>query len=248
MNQSTTEYQQRLRNHAREVGHSLRRCYVDLFYADEVQRLPQGGRVLDLGGVRKSSMPGRFDIDHFPLDAVCLNILASANPHVIAGGDALPFGPATFDAVICSEVLEHTRDPQAVLAEAWRVMKPKARLLIAVPFLYQIHASPHDFGRYTDFYWRGALESQGFVVERLEKQGLYWSVMLDFIRLPIDRAAGTTRSVIWRKFLRAILRWPMAWARVWAVRTDAKLSVQQHPTLSTFTTGFGIVAYRPAAD
>jgi SAM-dependent methyltransferase len=243
----TAEHQQRLREYAVDTGFSLRRCYVDLFYAEEMKRLADASRVLDLGGVRKKSMPGRFDVASFSLDVVCLNILPSANPHVIATAEALPFGGETFDAVICSEVLEHTRDPRVVLAEASRVLKPGGRLLIAVPFLYQIHASPHDFGRYTDFFWLTVLENLGFVVERLEKQGLYWSVILDFVRLPIDRAASETRSTILRKFLRAVLRWPLAWARVWAVRAEGRATMQQHPTFSNFTTGYGIVAYRNPA-
>lgn len=241
------EHQRRLRDYAINTGFSLRRCYVDIFYADEVKRLTKDSRVLDLGGVRKKNMPGQFDVASFPLDVVCLNILPSANPHVVATAEALPFAAGTFDAVICSEVLEHTRDPRAVLKEVSSVLKPGGRLLIAVPFLYQIHASPHDFGRYTDFFWRIALEDHGFIVERLEKQGLYWSVMLDFVRLPLDRAAAATRSTILRKLLRAVLRWPLAWARVWAVRAERREAMQRHPTFSNFTTGYGIVALRNPA-
>ena len=241
------EHWRRLRKHAVNTGFSLRRCYIDAFYSDEVNRLAKDSRVLDLGGVRKKSMPGQFDVANFSLDVVCLNILPSANPHIIATAERLPFDEGAFDAVICSEVLEHTRDPRVVVAEASRVLKPGGRLLIAVPFLYQIHASPHDFGRYTDFFWRETLEAHGFTVERLEKQGLYWSVMLDFIRLPIDRAAAATRSTLLRKFLRAVLRWPLAWARIWALLAERRAAMQRHPTFSNFTTGYGIVALRNPA-
>lgn len=239
--------QRQLSDYASNTGFSLRRCYVDMFYSDEVKRLDAKSRVLDLGGVRKKSMPGRFDVASFSLDVVYLNILQSANPDVLAAAEALPFKGGIFDVVICSEVLEHTRDPRVVLAEVSRVLRPGGRLLIAVPFLYQIHASPHDFGRYTDFFWRSALENSGFTVERLEKQGLYWSVMLDFLRFPIDHAAATTSSTVLRKFLRAILRWPLAWARVWAVRVEQRTAVQLHPAFSSFTTGYGIVAVRNPA-
>ncbi|MFN3523133.1 MAG: class I SAM-dependent methyltransferase [Phenylobacterium sp.] len=50
-------------------------------------------------------------------------------------GDAyrLPFADATFEAVICSEVLEHLADYPAVLAEIRRVLKPGGRFTPTVP-------------------------------------------------------------------------------------------------------------------
>jgi SAM-dependent methyltransferase len=45
----------------------------------------------------------------------------------------LPFGSGVFDAVICSEVLEHIPDDHGVLQEIRRVMKPGTLLAISVP-------------------------------------------------------------------------------------------------------------------
>jgi SAM-dependent methyltransferase len=46
---------------------------------------------------------------------------------------ALPFADATFDVVVCSEVLEHIHDHRGVLAEIARVLKPGGRFVASVP-------------------------------------------------------------------------------------------------------------------
>lgn len=50
-----------------------------------------------------------------------------------ADGYQLPFGDASFEIVLLIAVLEHTREPQRLLDEARRVLKPGGRVIIVVP-------------------------------------------------------------------------------------------------------------------
>ena len=52
---------------------------------------------------------------------------------VRGSGLALPFDDATFNKVICAEVLEHVPDYEQVLREIQRVLKPGGVLAISVP-------------------------------------------------------------------------------------------------------------------
>ena len=46
----------------------------------------------------------------------------------------LPFAAECFDAVVLSEVAEHLEDIDAALAEARRVLRPRGRLVVSVPY------------------------------------------------------------------------------------------------------------------
>lgn len=50
-----------------------------------------------------------------------------------AAAEDLPFQDGAFDVVICTEVLEHTKDPGRVMAELLRVAGSRGRVLVSVP-------------------------------------------------------------------------------------------------------------------
>jgi SAM-dependent methyltransferase len=51
----------------------------------------------------------------------------------INDASVLPFENASFDVVVCSEVLEHLLAPQLAVAEAFRVLRCGGRLIVTVP-------------------------------------------------------------------------------------------------------------------
>jgi SAM-dependent methyltransferase len=61
----------------------------------------------------------------------------------VAAAEDLPFGDRTFDLVTCLDVIEHTPDDRATLAELLRVTRPGGVLVATVP-AYQSLFSAHD--------------------------------------------------------------------------------------------------------
>jgi len=49
-------------------------------------------------------------------------------------GENLPFEPNTFDIIICREVLEHVSNPELILKEIYRVLKPNSYLCLTIPY------------------------------------------------------------------------------------------------------------------
>ena len=54
---------------------------------------------------------------------------------VDASRDALPFDPESFDLILCSEVIEHLYNPDFVVDEFKRVLRPSGKIIITTPNL-----------------------------------------------------------------------------------------------------------------
>jgi SAM-dependent methyltransferase len=70
-------------------------------------------------------------------------------------GDALemPFSDASYDVVICTEMLEHCADPVGAVREMHRVLRPGGTVLVTSPFLWPWHGRDDEETSYPD-YWR----------------------------------------------------------------------------------------------
>jgi SAM-dependent methyltransferase len=86
----------------------------------------------------------------------------------------LPFRHNAFDAVVCTQVLEHVPEPLQVLRESFRVLKAGGRLFLSAPQSWHQHQKPYDYYRYTSFGLRYLLERAGFTVESIQNMGGYF--------------------------------------------------------------------------
>jgi SAM-dependent methyltransferase len=74
----------------------------------------------------------------------------------------LPLAEDAVDTVVLSNTLEHLPEPELVLSECRRVLKPGGAVLIVVPFLIRVHQTPHDFLRYTRYMIEYMLAKTGY--------------------------------------------------------------------------------------
>jgi SAM-dependent methyltransferase len=102
------------------------------------------GRTLDLG-----AQTGPYAA-HFPR-RVALDLRPGPGVHVVGDAQALGFADASFDTVLCTEMLEHVPEPQRAIDEMRRVLRPGGLLLLTTRFLFPIHDAPHDYFRYTKY-------------------------------------------------------------------------------------------------
>jgi SAM-dependent methyltransferase len=57
---------------------------------------------------------------------------------------------SSFDLVVCTEVLEHTLQPFAAVAELRRLLRPGGHIFVSVPFNLRIHGPLPDCWRFTE--------------------------------------------------------------------------------------------------
>lgn len=77
-------------------------------------------------------------------------------------GKHLPFDDGVFDAVVSFEVFEHVFNLEDILSEVRRVTKPSGKLFFTIPFVWDEHEIPYDFGRYTSFGISDILKRNGY--------------------------------------------------------------------------------------
>lgn len=95
-------------------------------------------------------------------------------------GKTIPFANATFDSILCTEVLEHVFNIDVVLQEFNRVLKMNGKALITTPFMWEEHEMPYDFARYTTPALLFLYQKNGFKISNNFKTGNYIEVIFQF--------------------------------------------------------------------
>jgi SAM-dependent methyltransferase len=133
---------------------------------------------------------------------VALEYDSSIKPDYTWNGINMPFGDNSFDSSMATEVLEHCPEPEVVLKEILRVLKPGGVLFFTVPFLWNLHEVPHDEYRYTPFSMKRHLENSGFIEIDIKATGGWHLAMAQMLGLWVKRSSLSKRK---RKLLILIL-------------------------------------------
>ena len=80
---------------------------------------------------------------------VNLDLFAMPGVDVAADAARLPFPDAIFQRVECDAVLEHVPDPNRIMCEIERVLRPGGYAHIVTPFCHPFHEYPKDYRRFT---------------------------------------------------------------------------------------------------
>jgi SAM-dependent methyltransferase len=143
--------------------------------AEEIHRERGAYRLLDVGCGVKPYAPwfAPYVSEHVGVD-----IPGNPNAELEGKIEAIPVEDASFDAVLCTQVLEHCDDPAQAVRELRRVLKPGGRVLLSTHGVMVYHPAPHDLWRWTH---------EG--LERLFLTNASWATV------SVRPAAGTTATL-----------------------------------------------------
>jgi SAM-dependent methyltransferase len=132
-------------------------------------------RVLDVGCGPKPYYPF---FAHISSEYIGVDVVENPAAELLGSVEALPVEDASFDVVLCTQVLEHCDDPAQAVRELRRVTAPGGRVLASTHGVQVYHPSPVDYWRWTHEGLRRLFEQHG-----------------DWSSLTVEPAAGTASAL-----------------------------------------------------
>lgn len=185
----------------------------DRWVTEQAGILPAGTKILDVGA---GSCPYRHLFAHCDYRTQDVALLRGEQLRhggygqidYVGDATAIPAPDAEFDALLCTEMLEHHPEPIRVVHEFGRILKPGGVLLLTAPLGSGIHQEPyHFYGGYTPYWYERFLNEAGFIDIRVEpNEGffrLFGQESLRYVQM----------SAPWRIPANILVR--MIWVPVW---------------------------------
>ncbi|AUS04139.1 class I SAM-dependent methyltransferase [Pseudotamlana carrageenivorans] len=137
-----------------------------------------------------------------------LNYDIQVKPDYSWDGRIMPFGDESFDCAFGTEVLEHCPEPEVVLKEVFRVLKPGGVFFFTVPFLWNLHEVPNDEYRYTPFSLKRHIKNSGFHNIEIKATGGWHASMAQMLGLWVRRSAMSNfKRNLLSKFLKPVIKY-----------------------------------------
>ena len=163
----------------RNINEDNRRIWL----RERLSRLPQGLRILDAGAGELANKDLCAHLRYVSQDfgryegagdgtGLQTGLWDTSRIDILCDISAIPEPDGAFDAILCSEVLEHLPDPLAALDEFARLLKPSGILILTAPFASLVHFAPYHFCTGFSRYWyEHHLPAREIRIEELSPNG-----------------------------------------------------------------------------
>lgn len=116
-----------------------------------------GKRVIEVGSMDVNGSPRPLFTVHSPREYIGVDFREGPGVDKVCNADNLvaTFGPASFEVVVSTEMLEHTPNWKASVFNMKQVLAPEGLLFITTRSPgFEYHGYPHDYWRFTQQHFR----------------------------------------------------------------------------------------------
>lgn len=161
----------------------------DKWIEDRLRSLPAGIKILDAGAGQLANKKFCAHLDYVSQDFCQYNGQGdsvglqtqewdTSKIDIVSDIAHIPEPDASYDAILCSEVLEHVADPAIVLQELARLLKPGGTLILTAPYCSLTHFAPYHFSTgFNRYYYQHHLGELGFEIDELTANGDYFKYL-----------------------------------------------------------------------
>lgn len=193
------------------VGKDTNKESKNKWIKKQLKCLPEGSSIIDVGAGqlfwKKYCRHLKYTSQDFcrydPNGDVRLNNRLWKYPHIDIVSDIcnIPAEDNQYDALLCTEVLEHVPDPNLAVKELVRIVKPGGTLLLTAPFCSITHMAPYHFcSGFHYYWWKRCLEESGAKVVSAVRNGDYFQFFRqELLRLPSVKKEYIGGSAVWLK-------------------------------------------------
>jgi len=151
--------------------------------------------------------------------------------------ELLPIESQVANTVVSLSVMEHLREPQTMLNEACRILKPGGVMVMQVPFMWWVHEAPYDFYRFTRYGLQYMFQKAGFTDVKIFAQTGFWVMWTLKFNYQSTRLIRGPWPI--RKLIAVLMR------IVWAINQRVAPWLDQHWKCEEETAGYFITARKP---
>jgi SAM-dependent methyltransferase len=161
----------------------------DTWVATQLKSLPDACRLLDAGAGEQRYRAHCAHLEYVSQDfggydgngdgtGLQTGTWNSNDSDILSDICQIPEPDASFDAILCTEVLEHLPEPITALREFRRLLKPNGILILTAPFTSLTHFAPyHFYSGFNHYFYEKWLPELGFSIRELSPNGNYFDVL-----------------------------------------------------------------------
>lgn len=176
--------------------------------------LPEGSKILDAGAGEQQYKNLCQHLDYTSQDfceytgegdsvALQTGTFDTSQIDVVSDITSIPLPDESFDAVMCTEVIEHVPDPIKAIEELQRLLKKGGSLILTAPFSSLTHYAPYHFMTGFNKYFYLHYFKESFEIRELIANGTYFDVIAQEIRRvsTVAESYSNTKTGVFAKLI-----------------------------------------------